>query len=80
MTSVLQADGITLRFGGVTAIDDVSFSVAANALVALIGLYAKLYTMQFSRDGYATEVVDRWPISDRAYEFEFGTIPTSDIS
>ncbi len=37
MTSVLQADGITLRFGGVTAIDDVSFAVGDNELVALIG-------------------------------------------
>ena len=32
-----------------------------DELLALNGLYAKLYTMQFSRDGYATEVVDRWP-------------------
>jgi subfamily B ATP-binding cassette protein MsbA len=51
-----------------------------DELLAINGLYAKLYTMQFSRDGYATEVVDRWPSGDLAYEFEFGPLQTSDIS
>jgi len=34
---VLSATGITLRFGGVTALNDVSFSVGPDELVALIG-------------------------------------------
>jgi branched-chain amino acid transport system ATP-binding protein len=33
----LVIDGLTIKFGGVTALDDVSFSVAAGSLTALIG-------------------------------------------
>ncbi len=36
-SSLLQVSGITLRFGGVTAISDVSFSVGQRELVAIIG-------------------------------------------
>ena len=36
-TTVLEADGLAKRFGGVRAVDGVSFSVAAGELVALIG-------------------------------------------
>jgi branched-chain amino acid transport system ATP-binding protein len=35
--SVLQAHGLIRSFGGVMAVDDVSFSVAAGEIVALIG-------------------------------------------
>ncbi|MHB1329131.1 MAG: ABC transporter ATP-binding protein [Gemmatimonadales bacterium] len=34
---LLTVDGITLRFGGVTALDTVSFSVASRELFAIIG-------------------------------------------
>lgn len=34
---LLEVSGITMRFGGVTAINDVSFSVARNELFAIIG-------------------------------------------
>jgi branched-chain amino acid transport system ATP-binding protein len=34
---LLQVSGITLRFGGVTAISDVSFSIGQRELVAIIG-------------------------------------------
>src|SRR5688572_24370212 len=34
---VLEVQGATLRFGGVTALDDVSFHVGADETVALIG-------------------------------------------
>ena len=37
MTTVLQVDGLTVRFGGVVAVDDVSFEVAENELLGLIG-------------------------------------------
>jgi branched-chain amino acid transport system ATP-binding protein len=37
VTTVLEADGLAKRFGGVRAVDGVSFSVAAGELVALIG-------------------------------------------
>ena len=33
----LQAEGITLRFGGVTALSDVSFDIAASEIHAIIG-------------------------------------------
>ena len=36
-TPLLEVDGITLRFGGVTAIDDVSFDVQPGELFAIIG-------------------------------------------
>ena len=36
-TPLLEVDGITLRFGGVTAVNDVSFSVAGDELFAIIG-------------------------------------------
>ena len=36
-TPILVVDGITLRFGGVTAINDVSFEVRRNELFAIIG-------------------------------------------
>ena len=35
--NLLQAEHVTLRFGGVTAVNDVSFTVAAGETVALIG-------------------------------------------
>jgi branched-chain amino acid transport system ATP-binding protein len=37
MTSLLQIDGVTVRFGGVTALDDVSFAVKDGELLGLIG-------------------------------------------
>ncbi len=37
MSTLLEVDGITLRFGGVTAINDVSFSVEDHELFAIIG-------------------------------------------
>jgi branched-chain amino acid transport system ATP-binding protein len=37
MTVVLEARGLSKTFGGVTAVDNVSFSVAAAELLALIG-------------------------------------------
>ena len=36
-TPLLQVDGITVRFGGITALDKVSFDVAAGHIVGLIG-------------------------------------------
>jgi branched-chain amino acid transport system ATP-binding protein len=35
--TLLEADHVTLRFGGVTAVNDVSFTIAAGETVALIG-------------------------------------------
>ena len=35
--NLLEADHVTLRFGGVTAVNDVSFTVGAGETVALIG-------------------------------------------
>jgi len=37
MTKILEADDITLRFGGVTAINDVSFHVTEGELYSIIG-------------------------------------------
>lgn len=37
MTSVLQVQGLTKRFGGLTAVDDVSLSVEAGGITGLIG-------------------------------------------
>jgi branched-chain amino acid transport system ATP-binding protein len=37
MTPALEIDGLTIRFGGVTALDNVSFSVTSGSLTALIG-------------------------------------------
>ena len=37
MTVVLRVDGLTVRFGGVVAVDNVSFDVAENELLGLIG-------------------------------------------
>jgi branched-chain amino acid transport system ATP-binding protein len=34
---LLRVDGVTVRFGGITALDKVSFSVAAGHIVGLIG-------------------------------------------
>ena len=36
-TSLLSVDGVTVRFGGITALDKVSFSVTAGDIVGLIG-------------------------------------------
>ena len=36
-TPALEIDGLTIRFGGVTALDGVSFTVAPGSLTALIG-------------------------------------------
>ena len=37
MSPVLSVEGLTKRFGGVTAVDDVTFSVNAGELLAMIG-------------------------------------------
>ena len=34
---LLRVDGVTVRFGGITALDKVSFAVAAGHIVGLIG-------------------------------------------
>jgi branched-chain amino acid transport system ATP-binding protein len=36
-SALLEVDGVTMRFGGVTALQDVSFNVAAGAICGLIG-------------------------------------------
>ena len=36
-TGLLRVDGVTVRFGGITALDKVSFSVTAGHIVGLIG-------------------------------------------
>ena len=36
-SALLEVDGVTIRFGGVTALQDVSFDVAAGAICGLIG-------------------------------------------
>ena len=35
--SALELRGVTVRFGGITALDDVSFSVPAGEVLGLIG-------------------------------------------
>ncbi len=37
MTALLELDHVTLRFGGVTAVDDVSFTVEEGEVFALVG-------------------------------------------
>ncbi|NBV03003.1 MAG: ATP-binding cassette domain-containing protein, partial [Acidimicrobiia bacterium] len=37
MSTLLEVENVTLRFGGVTAINDVSFSVEDHELFAIIG-------------------------------------------
>jgi branched-chain amino acid transport system ATP-binding protein len=37
MTALIQIEGLRKRFGGLTAVDDVSFSVEAGEIVALLG-------------------------------------------
>ncbi|MGE0723550.1 MAG: ABC transporter ATP-binding protein [Alphaproteobacteria bacterium] len=37
MTAILAAEGVTVRFGGVTAVDQAGFAVAAGELLGLIG-------------------------------------------
>jgi branched-chain amino acid transport system ATP-binding protein len=37
VTDLLRVDGVTVRFGGITALDKVSFSVTAGHIVGLIG-------------------------------------------
>ncbi len=36
-SALLAVDGVTVRFGGVTALQDVSFEVARGAICGLIG-------------------------------------------
>jgi ABC-type branched-subunit amino acid transport system ATPase component len=37
MTALLEAESVTRRFGGLTAVNEVSFSVEQGAAVGLIG-------------------------------------------
>jgi len=70
---VFDADGVTLRFGGVTAIDAVSFAVQADELVALIGpngagkssllnVLPGFYRPQMGAIRYRGEDVRGWPV------------------
>ena len=36
-TALLDVEGVTVRFGGITALDQVSFSIAAGSITGLIG-------------------------------------------
>ncbi len=70
---VLEARGVTLRFGGVTALEDVSIGVRPGELVALIGpngagkssflnVLSGFYHPQAGAVRYAGQDVTRWPV------------------
>ena len=54
---LLDAEHITLRFGGVTAIDNVSFTVEPGELFAIIGPNGAGKTMRLLRDRRAVHFV-----------------------
>ena len=71
--TALKAEGIRLTFGGVTALDDVSFAVGGDELVALIGpngagkssllnVLSGFYKARAGRVDYAGEDISRWPV------------------
>ncbi len=37
MAALLEASGVTKRFGGLTAVDDVNFSIPERSIVSIIG-------------------------------------------
>jgi branched-chain amino acid transport system ATP-binding protein len=70
---VIEVQGATLRFGGVTALDDVSFTVGRDEMVALIGpngagkssllnVLSGFYRPQHGSVQYDGKDIRRWPV------------------
>ena len=73
MTSVIQADGLTKRFGSVTAVNSATFSVEQNTITGLLGrngagkttLMQLMTAQQFASDGTIT-VFGSTPVENAA--------------
>ncbi|MGZ4206028.1 MAG: ABC transporter ATP-binding protein [Actinomycetota bacterium] len=64
--STLRADGVTIRFGGLTAVDDASIEVSDGAFVGLIGPNGAGKTTLFNAiSGFVTPTSGRVLLDDR---------------
>jgi branched-chain amino acid transport system ATP-binding protein len=73
MTSLLQVEHLTMRFGGLTAIDDLSFTAEAREITAIIGPNGAGKTTVFNcLTGFYKPTVGRLTLAhaDRTYLLE----------
>jgi branched-chain amino acid transport system ATP-binding protein len=81
MTALLTAEGLTMRFGGLTAVDGVSFEVREGEITALIGPNGAGKTTVFNCiTGFYRPTSGQLKLSSAGGDFELAGMPGHEIT